>query len=783
MSSEALSWREAIKALDQCRDDFERVYRSFRQKAEAVEQTEKELQQAKDKLEELESELVSLPVKCKQETARQRTEMSQSETSIKAQCEKSESAQLDAAKSELDARLKQIDQDLKKFKTDIANSESASQDKVKKAEDLVKSEKSAIDEIDRQIKDAQDETTQIRQYQKEIAGDFKGISKNERLKAEFKEPVYDRGDAMQKVESMEPGLLVQTAQKLAKNDYVTNPEFNKLPIKDIFFNIFAVFGVIFSLIGDFFILIYRPITIMEKFTSKLIYGAVVTGVLAAGIFLLFKNFGDLILGGLILIAAALLLLLIVLFVINLIKYRNTAVIAEQNFCFYSVGYCYTYENDDFMFRLSTILFNNLKAEAPNKYNEFILNMQSGLNEELRKHRASLAENERSLSDIRQEHEALKAKNESDRKIKEEEAVREKEQQKNEVYPKKCSSIRENISAEKEKRLSELKRNTEARISACEKELEQAIDRTKRSISDTEYKINDLKEVLARLQGERKELKTNLENTARTSADYHDKLTSGQIECTPIIERKGADSLNPDLLVGFRTGLEREVDGRTLRLREAQYIRSKGKPVVIRCSGFDGDDDQNLSQALYSIADKILVQLMATRSLYSFRLSIVDSKIRDAGLIINDYMKSAGLSSDNVNTLNSNYNNILEMHLGDPTEKTFDKIIDARIRELGGSSIESLNEKNANKDIMVKYIYVCIRASGSDFKFDNLNTLLQNCTDRNGILPILFILDENFNEKSEFIKKAVSQNCDGIYYRLARSGGSHFELTECLIDAL
>ncbi len=74
---------------------------------------------------------------------------------------------------------------------------------------------------------------------------------------------------------------------------------------------------------------------------------------------------------------------------------------------------------------------------------------------------------------------------------------------------------------------------------------------------------------------------------------------------------------------------------------------------------------------------------------------------------------------------------------------------------------------AKSDNMIKYLFQIIRVyKGSGFSFKELNTQLATCKNV-GIIPILFISEENFTAKENCneIEKTLRENCDGIYYTM------------------
>ena len=628
--------------------------------------------------------------------------------------------------------------------------------------------------LNERLENTNNENEQILQFRKTIEEDYSGISNNTRLNADIACPNYGVEQVVEKCNRMNDSVLLKFANKLKNNSYISKPRKSSgLPIGDIFLNIFSVIGMIFAGIGKFFAYIYKPVSYFRSSKAKTIYALSISTVILLCFFLLVFYCGEALLISLFVIAGALVLLFVVLLIVNLVKYGNRTMNTELNFCYYSVGYSYMWRRDELMNRISSILLNKMKVESPEKYNSFVQGIQANLLAELENLKQAIQQADNNLTAAQSQYSVL----EQNVAVARSSEMSRFESRRNAVYEHYSKELEEIKTREAEKHKKELEKielNYNNSIADIDNIMKKEQEANKKAIESQEQYYNDLVAKLNTLKAELSDIENKVEHGAKTLRGHYDCFTEGNVNIEAIQKREPGvnDTLNPDLFVGIEINDDglRISGNRTFPVYSPMLIRSNGNPVIIKHSGFDGEDDRKLSETIYTIADNIFANLIETRYYRSFCINLIDSNLPTEGTAF-DQMRITSCNNEAVRKRMYLPNDMLVPNINKgPAEKIFTDLLSNRANNvLNNRDIESVNQSDEykNKEKMVNYVFAIMRLyKGGDFNLEMLNTKLQDCR-RNGILPIIFISEANFTDRNneEAVNKAIRQNCEGYYYTL------------------
>ncbi len=622
-----IGWKESVSTLDKCKNEFYelrgklfKVRQNVKDKSSRIEEREQQLNIIRNSKDTPQSQYESR-IKEIESDYEQKTNQSRS---------KFDNIKKDANKK-LDDSVKRINNQSDSNKAAFQMQSSAKVDgslqHLCKMYEELNDLREKIIEKNEEINTAQEEQTQILRYQSTIEPDYINISNNARLNNDLGSNRYSHQEIDEKYNSISDEELVNVAKRLSDNQYFSYPTKSGIPIGEILVNIFSVIATIFAFIGKGLSWIYKVgVKKISSLAGRVIYCIVISVVLFVGMFFLIKNAGGVLLIILLSLLGLFVLFLLTVLIINLAKYSNRKMRAEQNFSYYSVGFYYYYEHNKIMGRIATYLFNKLKIEDPGRYNEFVNESLTGLQQEINRISSEHEEKNKEYLEAKERHDKLQQEesvNVENANKRFDEMARQEIENERAAHKGKLDNANLTLSNE----LQNLEKQKQKSLQEAKDEANNSEQNLKNKIIQINSEIQSLRAELDSLKANQTDLEINIKTLSQESEEQYLNIVEGKTDIEVINVKKGFDSPVQSFFAGIKKSSDGvEIGSRKYGIYESVYLDSYQKPVIIKYSGFGDEDSKSLSNAIYGFANCFLSQLVANMYFKSFTLQIIDTKI-------------------------------------------------------------------------------------------------------------------------------------------------------------
>ena len=773
------SWKDCIDILDKCKKDYidiskqlGNIRKNIRDSRSEIDSKEAELNDTMNP-QRTPKEILNDAIKKSNSIQKEKSDNS---------CKENKRAKEEAKKQFEDKKIIILNSRKEKLNKLYADAEETIKTQ-KKFEEKLHQETTykynKVQEINQKLQKAQQETEQIELYKSKISSEYENISNNSNLLDDICSGRYIKKEIDEMIGSLNDAEVAKIAKNLANNQYVKSPKSSKIPIFDILFSIGDVAGDVLECIGGFISKIYTVgVSLISSFLGKFLYCGLITVLLLVGVFYLFYYGGKVVLG----ILGVFVGLIALLFVINLVISVIQKKLTVKNFKYYAVGYYYINNRNNLMRRVAGYLLNRLKSKSPESYQAFINSSVSGFQQNIQVAQSEYQNTLQEYNQVKQKNSLVIQSLNEEISNKEKIINRQCEEQlleENQAYDKTINSLEET-----------LKRELQKHETSKEEAIRIAKEEERNSKSIREAKIKRLKNEISILNEHVKELEKDehvsekkIDQILSESAETYGYITSGKAEITAIEEKKGFDVPVNDLFADIEQNPDFcvKIDGLERKIYSPVYFKSNQKPVIIKYSGFGGEDSIEASSAIYEVADNIFCHLVNSMCSKAFLFQIIDSTASNALSIIS---KMKTLSDDKEITdlfIENEMLKICTRHEISDEKTEFGNVVKSRTDELGNVTIIEKNKEYEKRDNMVRYVFITIRLCKNSSFLKNMNRMITACDDI-GIIPILFISEESFADQNSAaeIKKAVKESCGNIYYTMRKNGKKILVKEEYLI---
>ena len=627
---------------------------------------------------------------------------------------------------------------------------------IKCTEENICNYKTESDNLELQISNAALEENQIRLCAEHIACEYESVANNAEFISDYRDP---RGasptEAQNKFASLSPKKIKKIATKMNSGAYVSSPDETKgLPILEILFMAATTLWMILKGVFHGVCMLYKPVQRFYKITHKIIYVSVVTVLLILLFFFVSSKFGDGIVAILLILLFGVLAIFVGMILFNIIKYSNKTFRKELDLEYYTVGYYFTVEKDEILFKIASDYYLQLKEKNPVELENILQSTVGVITDKKHKVDIELAESQTLLSKLQ-----------NNRIVAVEQYESEKERLEAERN-KLIDTTLEQLRNDRNNKLIVLKQECENKIALCKTKKKDAIEnaeknaiatleRNENEISNSEKllddAINSRESILAYMNDAVKKVDEALKQNHEIASTYKKQKISA-------VDKRSENDQIPDTLVAGLIGTRQAnlVSGEQEVIYTQYKLKHSKKPIIITCD-IDDDESKVLTENYYSFVDSLIGDLLGKTYMGAFRFVLVDSQGNKSGIL--KYMETC---RDAFDTLEK-YDCV--KIINDRTDKCFDEIIKEQENKLGGKTIDSVNEKNKNLDNMVKYNFLCLRIYSkktSDFSVGDFRKRIDNSLN-NGIIPILIMSQNYFNEKRNDLEGTIKELCDNCYY--------------------
>lgn len=615
------------------------------------------------------------------------------------------------------------------------------------------------EDLNQQIHNSTLEKNQIKLCAAHIASDFDNVAKNAEFINDYQDP---RGatpsEAKDKFSSLSPKKIKKIATKMNSGAYVSSPDESKgLPIMEILHMATATIWMILKAVFQGICLLYKPMYRFYKFTYKIIYVGAVTLALLLLVLFISSRFGNGIITILLILLYVIIAIFIGMIVFNVVKFSNKTFRKELNLEYYTVGYYFTVAKDEILFKIASEYYADLKTKNPMELDRILQSTVGVLTDRKQGVDSELADLQVHLTELQSSFSAAKDAYSAEKELLEEERdvliSAKLEQLKNDRI-----SRKDNAQKVYDEAVASSKRKKEHEIENAEQNAINTRERDEQEISDNERKLQDeigLRDVInTEMKGIAGKAKHELERNNYMAVEYKKQEIS-------IVEKRAENDQIPNILVAGLVGerLANLVTEEPEDIYKQYIIEHLKKPIIITCE-IDDDESKVLTENYYSFIDSLICDLLGKTYIGAFRFVLVDSKGNKPGII--KCMDACRTSIDELERFGC-----VKMIMGESirSDKCFDEVIKEQERLLNGKPIDSVNEAKKNLDNMVKYNFLCVRiyTKANDFQVVDFRKRIDSALN-NGIIPIIIMSQNYFEEKRSDLEGAIRELCDNHYYQ-------------------
>lgn len=746
-----------LEFISESAQEYEKKCNSYWKKQEEKTNVETQIEQTKSKISELSSLVLSIDDIKKDSLAM--VEKTYTEEVAEAK------QKYKATNDEIDSSEKRDPEVRQSIENDFNNRISKAYEKVNSVADEVNSHLQCMevaqrksDELEQQINNSALEENQIKLCAAHIASNYDNVVNNAEFISDYKDP---RGaspeEAQNKFQVLSPKKIKKIARKMNKGTYVSSPDECKgLPIMEILVMAVTTLWLIIKGIFHGIGFLYKPINRFYKLAHKMAYAAVVTLILLLLLLFIFTRFGDGITVVLFIVLVAMVAIFLGMILFNVIKYSNKAFRKELNLEYYTVGYFFTYAKDEIMYKIASDYYLELKTKNPTEF-EKILQPTFGVLQSQKEMAL------RELSACREQLEASRAKMSAiEEQYKQEKAELEQQcKAQIELTMKQLSEEREGMRKASKKAFdTSIEASTnkkENAINNAEQNAIEILEKRKQDIARAEQELEVGKGKQRSIADELDMICNEAESILKDNNDMAAKYKEFDIDA--VDSRSKNDKLPEELVAGLSKHKKSSLKTGTQEIvYKLVTLKHKNKPIIITCNA---DDDESIlvTDSYYSLIDSLISDILAKTYIGAFRFVLVDSQGNKSGIV--KYMPACKDSFE-----------VLEKAgcikvCTESSNKCFEEIIREQENELAGKNIDDVNEANKNLDNMVRHNFLCIRVYSkktSDFSLGDFRKRIDSSLN-NGIIPIVIMSQDYFDEKKSELEGTIKELCDGLYYKL------------------
>lgn len=763
------TYKRGLERLNELDQEYWLSHKTYKIKQEELSKIQEKITITEKKLEDLNTSIGSIDILKKKM-------LEQAESNYKKQIDEAKKLQ-EQAKREI-IHLEEQDQEVEiSIKQKYERKLDHFQSKVKNVNteidhlaDLVANAQEQSRDLEYRIQASAEKENQIRACAMYLEPEYAKVSQNAEFIKDYRDP---RGatpeEAREKFLNMPPGKIKKIADKMNRGLYVSSPDESKgFPIMEIILAAFSTLFMVLKGIIQSIGFMYKPVFRFRKFKHKLIYSVVITIFMLLLLDFISWNYGGLIKSLVKLCFNGVWLSFLGMVAFNIFKYSNKAFRKEQNLAYYTVGYYFTFEKDEIMFKIASDYFAKLKE----KNSDEIQNILQAVYGELEQKKIMIQED---MISYEQQLEGLTQKlTDTQEQISKEKLVLEEECKKeisDTLLKRQNEREKKGEQAQKdyELRLEKSKIMRQESIQNAEQDAIMTMKKQEQEIILQQEELKKLHDEVDCVNSELNKIYNMAEEQRQENHVLAEKYKKYELN---IVEQRTINDQIPDTLVaGINGCISKNMKTHQVeKIYEVVKIKYNKKPIIITCDIAD-DESIEVTKNYYSLIDSLIGDLLTKTYIGAFRFVLIDSQGSKRRIV--DSMETCCDCFEELEKYGC-----LSV-LCDNASKSFDAILKEQESKLDGKNIDDINEKNKNLDNMIRYHFVCVRMYSnktSDFPISDFRKRIDNALN-NGIIPIIIMSHNYFLEKKNDLEGTIRELCENHYYTLGMTNGSHIHETK------